>query len=98
MSSNECGQTQIVDDEGTYTFMSVTHVCNGYFYGQDVSGSYVYEFPGMRNVSLSSADAFVIVFALDDYSTWEEASRLRDMVHQGCNSIHLFCLRIWPRT
>ena len=50
---------------------------------QDVSGSYVYEFPGMRNVSLSSADAFVIVFALDDYSTWEEASRLRDMVHEA---------------
>ena len=37
----------------------------------------------MRNVSLSSADAFVIVFALDDYSTWEEASRLRDMVHEA---------------
>ena len=48
-----------------------------------MSGSYVYEFPGMRNVSLSSADAFVIVFALDDYSTWEEASRLRDMVHEA---------------
>ena len=71
--------------------MSVTHVCNSYFYGlQDVSGSYVYEFPGMRSVSLSSADAFVIVFALDDYSTWEEASRLRDMVHQGRNSIEFF--------
>lgn len=50
---------------------------------QDVSGSYMYEFPGMRNVSLSSADAFIIVFALDDYSTWEEASRLRDMIHEA---------------
>ena len=48
-----------------------------------MSGSYVYEFPGMRNVSLSSADAFVIVFALDDYATWEEVSRLRDMVHEA---------------
>ena len=47
------------NDGGTYTFMSMrtmTHVCNSYFYGQDVSGSYVYEFPGMRNVSLSSAE------------------------------------------
>ena len=61
-----------------------------------MSGSYVYEFPGMRNVSLSSADAFVIVFSLDDYATWEEVSRLRDMVHEAkacaadgdCNGQH----------
>ena len=57
---------------------AMTSICE-----QDVSGSYMYEFPGMRNVSLSSADAFIIVFALDDYSTWEEASRLRDMVHEA---------------
>ncbi len=34
----------------------------------------------MRNVSLSSADAFVLVFSLDDAATWEEVSRLRDMI------------------
>ena len=42
---------------------------------QDVSGGYVYEFPGMRDVSLSSADAFVIVFAMDDADSWEEVNR-----------------------
>lgn len=42
---------------------------------QDVSGNYVYEFPGMRNVSLASADAFVIVFSLDNEESWEEVSR-----------------------
>ena len=64
--------------ENEHFGFNVDYLCQ-----QDVSGSYVYEFPGMRNVSLSSADAFVIVFALDDYSTWEEASRLRDMVHEA---------------
>ena len=49
---------------------------------QDVSGGYVYEFPGMRNVSLASADAFIIVFSMEDYASWEEVSRLRDMVHE----------------
>ena len=49
---------------------------------QDVSGGYVYEFPGMRNVSLSSADAFIIMFSLDDVNTWDEVSRLRDMIHE----------------
>ncbi len=34
----------------------------------------------MRNVSLSSADAFVLVFSLADAASWEEVSRLRDMV------------------
>ena len=50
---------------------------------QDVSGSYVYEFPAMKNVSLASADAFIIVFSLDSYESWEEVSRLRDMVHEA---------------
>jgi small GTP-binding protein len=53
---------------------------------QDVSGNYVYEFPGMRNVSLASADAFIIVFALDDANSWEEVARLRDMVHEAKKS------------
>ena len=50
---------------------------------QDVSGSYVYEFPAMRSVSLASADAFIIVFSLDSSESWEEVSRLRDMVHEA---------------
>ena len=50
---------------------------------QDVSGSYVYEFPAMKSVSLASADAFIIVFSMDSSESWEEVSRLRDMVHEA---------------
>ena len=47
---------------------------------QDVSGQYVYEFPGMRTVSLASADAFVLVFSFDSFESWEEVTQLRDMI------------------
>ena len=47
---------------------------------QDVSGGYVYDFPGMMNVSLNSADAFVLVFALDSNRSWEEVAKLRDVI------------------
>ena len=42
-----------------------------------LGGSYVYEFPSMVGVSLHSANAAIIVFALDDQETFEEARRLR---------------------
>ena len=47
---------------------------------QDVSGGYVYEFPGMRAVSVSSSDAFILVFSFDSYESWEEVGKLRDMI------------------
>lgn len=47
---------------------------------QDVGGNYVYEFPSMRSVSMKSADAFVLVFSLDDSKSWEEVYKLRDMI------------------
>ncbi len=47
---------------------------------QDISGSYVYEFPGMKSVSIASADAYIIVFSMDSSESWEEAIRYRDMV------------------
>ena len=50
---------------------------------QDVGGCFVYEFPAMRSVSLASADAVILVFSLDNAETWEEASRLRDMVREA---------------
>uniref|UniRef100_A0A0K2VCR5 Uncharacterized protein n=1 Tax=Lepeophtheirus salmonis TaxID=72036 RepID=A0A0K2VCR5_LEPSM len=46
----------------------------------DTSGNYAYEFPAMFNVCLTKADAFIIVFSLNDPSSWDEASRLRDLV------------------
>ena len=47
---------------------------------QDVGGGFVYEFPAMRSVSLASADAFLLVFSLDQAETWAEVEKLRDMV------------------
>lgn len=74
------GYKETVDD--MYRGEFDIHNQNVAFDIQDVSGGYVYEFPGMRNVSLASADAFIIVFGLDSYESWEEVSRLRDMVHE----------------
>ena len=49
---------------------------------QDVSGSYVYDFPGMRNVSFTSADAFILVFSLESLESWNEIYNLREMIHK----------------
>ena len=49
---------------------------------QDVSGSYVYDFPGMRNVSFASADAFILVFSLESLESWNEIYNLREMIHK----------------
>ena len=48
---------------------------------QDVSGGYVYDFPGMRNVSFSSAEAFILVYSWDSFDSWKEIAHLRDMIH-----------------
>ena len=48
---------------------------------QDTGGTYVNDFPVMVEVSLASADAVIIVFSLSQIDTFEEASRLRDVVH-----------------
>ena len=58
---------------------------------QDVGGAYVYEFSAMRSISLANADAFILVFSLDKAQTWEEVSRLRDMVREAkVNLIYLY--------
>ena len=58
---------------------------------QDVGGAYVYEFPAMRSISLANADAFILVFSLDKAQTWEEVSRLRDMVREAkVNLIYIY--------
>ena len=49
---------------------------------QDVSGSYVYDFPGMRNVSFTSANAFILVFSLESLESWNEIYNLREMIHK----------------
>ncbi|KAJ8922244.1 hypothetical protein NQ315_004181 [Exocentrus adspersus] len=46
----------------------------------DTSGSY--EFPAMRALSISSADAFILVYDVTDASTFEEARTLRDQIYE----------------
>jgi len=48
---------------------------------QDTGGSYVDDFPAMVDVSLASADAVLLVYSVADLRTFEEVSRLRDLVH-----------------
>jgi small GTP-binding protein len=47
---------------------------------QDTGGSYVDEFPAMIGVSLASADAVLLVFSVAALHSFEEVSRMRDLV------------------
>ncbi|KAK8779502.1 hypothetical protein V5799_019157 [Amblyomma americanum] len=44
----------------------------------DTSGSY--PFPAMRLLAISTADAFILVYAIDDPESFEEARRIRDQI------------------
>lgn len=44
----------------------------------DTSGSY--EFPAMRALSISSADAFILVYSVVDASTFEDVRLIRDQI------------------
>lgn len=46
----------------------------------DTSG--VNDFPAMRALSMSSADAFILVYDVNDASTFEEVRALRDQIHE----------------
>lgn len=44
----------------------------------DTSGAY--QFPAMRALSISTAGAFILVYAVDNEETWNEVVRLREQV------------------
>lgn len=46
----------------------------------DTSGSL--EFPAMRALSMSSADAFILVYDVNDAATFEEVRAIRDQIHE----------------
>ena len=46
---------------------------------QDTGGSYVDDFPAMVGLSLSSADAVLLVYSVADAKSFAEVSRLRDL-------------------
>ena len=47
---------------------------------EDTSGTFAYDFPTMAEVSLSSADVVLLVYAVDDCETFEQVAMLRDLV------------------
>ncbi|CAG2106604.1 unnamed protein product, partial [Medioppia subpectinata] len=44
----------------------------------DTSGSYT--FPAMRKLAMSTGDAFVLVYAIDDMDSFDEVTRLKDEI------------------
>ena len=47
---------------------------------EDTSGSFAQDFPAMLDVSLTSADAVLLVFDVTKEESFEEVSRLRDLI------------------
>ena len=47
---------------------------------EDTGGSFATEFPAMFEMSLTAADAVILVYAVDDWDTFEEVAVLRDQV------------------
>lgn len=45
----------------------------------DTSGAY--QFPAMRELSISTADAFVLVFCVDREDTWEQVKHFKEQVY-----------------
>lgn len=48
----------------------------------DTSGSF--SFPAMQDLSISTSNAFLLVFSIDSEESWKEAARLREKVSNDC--------------
>lgn len=46
----------------------------------DTSGSF--SFPAMRDLSISTSNAFILVFSIDSEESWSEVARLREKVSE----------------
>lgn len=55
----------------------------------DTSGAY--QFPAMRALSISTAGAFILVYAVDDADSWKEVEMLRDQVNESGFYFVRFC-------
>ncbi|XP_050428817.1 GTP-binding protein Di-Ras1-like isoform X2 [Adelges cooleyi] len=46
----------------------------------DTSGAY--QFPAMRDLSISTADAFLLVFSVDREDTWDQVKRFKEQINE----------------
>ena len=74
------GYTATVDEmyQGEFTIGGTTITLDI----QDTGGAYKDDFPAMLACSLASASAAILVYSVEDAGTFDEVSRLRDLVHQ----------------
>lgn len=55
----------------------------------DTSGAF--QFPAMQALSISTSNAFILVFSIDSEESWEEVVRLREKVWEELNERNLHC-------
>lgn len=62
-------------------FLSLTHMMSASL-SIPHTPSVPWQFPAMRALSISSADAFILVYDVTDATTFEEVRAIRDQIHE----------------